>query len=211
MISIKILLANAMVFGLVAAGFAQSPPPDIYRAADTVLRNNRLNAEFAADPANAAVLGQIRRQAEKGDLKARVALLRIGDADTVAYCLDRLRARHWFDSRQAADFLGASGRLELIWLLGADLNIDEPTIPEVRITGEEHFKIPRTSVLAANVIQSLIRNSDSFPREVKRWAIALEELTDESRDKKRETVRVWWKQNERSLQLAQYGNTAPPN
>lgn len=209
MITQKLFLLTAVFLGQVVTALPQAPGPNIYHEADMALRQNLVNAEFASNPANAAVIAQIKRLAGKGDLKARLALLRIGDPDTLAFCIDRLRARHWFDSQQAADLLGMSGRLELIGMLRSDLDVDEPATPEVMQAGEEHFKIPRVSVLAAEVIQSLIRKNDAFPSATRRWADQLDSLSHSDLDRKRESIRAWCKQNEGSLRTNQYNRVQP--
>jgi uncharacterized protein YjiS (DUF1127 family) len=208
----KPLLSLALICLTVCfASLAYAEPSNVHEAADFILRQNGVTPEFASDPANQEIIAKIRRLAKAGNLRSRRALLQIGDLEITDLCLERLRAKHWFDSLDAAEALGASGQLGLIALLGSDLNTEESAQPTTLHSGEENFSIRPVSILATQVMRWLIVNSTEFRPEVKEWATHLEKPTDRNLENARAIMRIWWSQNESLLRTKQYAQVQPPN
>ncbi len=198
-----------LIFSVAIVGAAIAKERPELEAADSVIRSNGLTPQYARDPAHAAIIERIRAMAKNGHRKSRTALLRIGDQEMTAACLNELRSKHWSDSPNAARELGSSGNLRLIELLGPDLNAAEEVKPITLVSGEEKFKITPRSVLAMNVIRSLIANSSRFKPEVKAWAIQMERESDVDTRSAREKMRLWWYQNQPLLAAGEYEKVRP--
>lgn len=148
--------------------------------------------------------------AKNGDLRARIALLKLADPETVQTCLQRMRSEHWSESSDAASELGASGQPELIVTLSEDLQVQEAAVPRSLVSGEEHFKIRPRSVLAAKAIRDIIVNAAEFHESVKGWARQLDSGTDRNFESGRDAIRGWWKENESLLRAGKYQAVRPP-
>lgn len=186
-------------------------PVRLHRAADSIVQENLLTPSFFGDPANQAVIDQIRRTARNGHIPSRIALLRVGDSEMINLCLADLRSEHWSKTGRAADDIASSGRLKFIAMLAPDLNKDEDARPKVLRTGGENIRIRPVSVQAARAIQTLVRDSAQFSPEVRAWAAQLDKpAIDPYSEMKRESVRTWWRENQHLLEAEKYGEVQPP-
>lgn len=202
----QLVLASSLlyIFSVVANG------QSISERADSVVKSNALTPKFAATSSNRDIMERIRKNAKAGNVKSSIALLRVADPEIVAFYLAKVRARHWADSVDATKCIGLSGQPSIIALLAPDLLTDEPAQAEMMVSGDEHFRIPRVSILATEAIQMLIGTSPEFPAEVKNWSKGLQSLKDHDRELARASLRGWWIQNQTSLLSGQYANTRPP-
>ncbi|MEY2550932.1 MAG: hypothetical protein QOG12_1076 [Verrucomicrobiota bacterium] len=197
-------------FVLAASPFGQAQLPMPAVQADALLRNQALTPAFAADPERQPVMRAVRLLAQNGDLRARLALLKIADPEIVQTCLTEMRSQHWSQSADAASQLGASGQPRLIVLLSEDLLVEESAAPSTFVSGNEHVRIRPRSVLAAKAIRDIILNAPEFSEPLKSWARQLDTGTDRNFERGREAIKSWWKQNERLLRDDKYQGVQAP-
>ncbi|MEY2584387.1 MAG: hypothetical protein QOD80_413 [Verrucomicrobiota bacterium] len=202
------LFLVCLVLGLRTPGEAELPPAAVQ--ADALLRNQALTPAFAAKPEHESVVRAVRMLAKNGDSRARLALLKIADPETVETSLKQMRSHHWAQSGEAAVELGASGQPVLILALSEDLLKQESAAPANFVSGDEHFKVRPRSVLAAKAIRDIIVNAPEFNEALKAWARQLDSGADRNFELGREGIRAWWKQNQGLLRDGKYRAAHPP-
>lgn len=195
---------------------SQAAPADESAASrvEMFLKNWKTVApDFLNNPANRDLIPVVREAANKGaDDRARLLLLKAGDAGTIQLCLDEMRREGTYSQVAAARVLGASGQPGLIRFLAEDLNKDEPAKSKRISAGEEVLRITPISVLATNAILALIMQAPAFHGPTKAWATSFGPASENPahREKARNSVRLWWKQNEAAIIAEDYSRVQPP-
>ena len=198
---------------LITAQAAQSDQSADSRAEPLLKNWKSAPPDFLNDPAHRDVVALIRKAAEKGaDDRARLLLLKVEDPATVRMCLDEMRRENAYRQAAAAQVLGASGQPGLIRFLAEDLNINEPTRSKRIPAGEEVVRVTPTSVLATQAILEIVGQAQVFNHSMKAWATSLGPKSEDPayRERTRDSVRLWWKQNEAAIKAGDYSRVQPP-
>lgn len=115
-------------------------------------------------------------------------LINFGDAETLNEVLSHFQSNDW-DQRSASELLGRCKQPLLVSLVAPELAIKEGTKGEV--SGGDLELLPK-SVMAANVMITMLKNCPEFPEEVKAWANG---VTMWQRESLRAAMRDFWQEN----------------
>ena len=158
--------------------------------------------EMLNDPANSAILTELKRRALSSHVSDVVLpLLKAGDMDVINDTLARYRdEKTRYDSSHP---LFRSANADIIALLGEDLNRSEPAV----YGGDGELLVPTLPEGAAVIIRELILTSGKFSSGMQSWANSLH-LQGE---RLRQPLKVWWNQNKTLLGAKRYGEVQPPH
>lgn len=165
-----------------------------------------ITEQYLANPANAAVVQELRRRAVKYDTEIACVLLKVNDESTV----QSLSAQFLRNSAQAENAMACSGNPRLLAFLAEAMSQDESPKRFYVGTGERDMALHPISVTAASTIARLVANSSAFPAPVIAWAKQLINMREQHPGERREQVRHWWAQNKEAIAGGQYSDVRPP-
>jgi hypothetical protein len=160
--------------------------------------------------------GKIRRIGNTGVgmRRAQVALLRIGDSETIRKALDTFRA---YNSAEA--IVGVPKAFEyahspaLVAYLAEEFDSDESpeVIAETRYANgtPSGYVAPPRSIYAGIIAMRIILKDDAFSPELKAWAAEMVGVRASDPGEFRRRLQVWWAENRERFDAADYGSLVP--
>jgi hypothetical protein len=201
-------LLIALLFVTVASLAAKAAGADsVYKQIDAVMRNWRsITPEYLHDPANSALLTELRREAhDSSEERVRALLLKIDDPEITSLCLAEFQANQWAHG----DEIALSGNPKQILALAPPLFQEESAAAKRLPQGEEVMRISPLSVRAACAIRGLILNSTAFSPAVVTSAKNAFEIGKINSETLRARVRSWVTQNRQALEAGDYSAVKP--
>lgn len=130
-------------------------------------------------------------------------LAQLGDSKEIARAIEKLHSGSPLDQLHIPGGLSESKQPLVIQAVAKDLFADDSLRP--KLIASEFLVYPR-SVVATDIIRSVLAGSPAFSGEVKNWAEGLRKLKTE---KQRELLRLWWEGNKRFFDVMTYDRVAP--
>ncbi len=149
-----------------------------------------------------------------GMRRAQVALLRVGDPETIRKALDTFRA---YNSPEGV--VGVPKAFEyahspvLVAYLAEEFDNDEnpEEIAEMRHADgtPSGYVAPPRSIYAGIIAMRVILKDEAFSPELKAWAAEMVGVRADDPGEFRRRLQVWWEENRERFDAADYGNVAP--
>jgi hypothetical protein len=130
-------------------------------------------------------------------------LAQLGDYKEIGRAIEKLHSGSPLDQLHIPGGLSQSKQPLVIQALAKDLFGDESLGPKL-IASE--FLVYPPSVVATDIIWSILRESPAFSAEVRNWAEGLPKLKTE---KQRELLRLWWEENKQFFDTLHYHRVVP--
>lgn len=199
--SLVLLAFLSLLFSEIWGAFAATP--ETMAKLNAAIGNwKSITPEILLKPDNADLLAELRLLAKDTRYtSARVPLIKLGDEEVIASCLEQLRAQQTNGRSSAVNQLSFSGNPKIIPMLAGDLNKEES--PEIVFLGDRGTT--PVSMAAASVIKSIILTSPVFSVEVKEWAKSLPKVSVNLRS----GLRNWWEVNKEAIERGDYQWVVP--